>query len=543
MNSRNKKYSLDLQKTLGILGILFLLAGVWFYLSILLKGPQPYYRDYDPEMAYFMNSLAAFKGAPYFYTDHPGTPVEIVGTILLGTTYVFFADPLNFINYHLENPELFLNMAHGFVTVLSILCVIYFFLAAFRILQGSNAYLALSLALLFYGLHPYSFTTLTVWSHTSFNFPLGAWYLILLFKVAHDTQGHISNRLAAGLGLALGAMIAVMINFVPWLLTTLIFILLSNYKRRMPWKRSLTTGSIVLLSCAAGFIIPILPAMHRMPYFLGFIYRLFAHQMPYGNGPEGVTSLPLLQSNLHDMVTSAPLVFIVLLASLLLSLFIFLQRDSRIPENHGLWALDLSLLLQCGMITLAVLKHPGERFLLPLTATLPVLLLVIVKLSDFSRRSSQQFGNLLIVFSIISISTFAVLSVRTRNAELLETRAIEAEINRAIVEQENRLSKKPGELLILWTNATYSYCPARLYGDFFTSGVFAAEINALCPSQVYFFYHYDWVLYHGTQVAINDLPWDILVTPTSALAANPTWKEKAEVYEYPYDVSLLINGK
>src|SRR5215211_7353601 len=313
MNSMDEEHSFHLQKTIGILGIIFLLAGFWLYASIIIKGPQPYYRDYDPEMAYFMNSLAPFKGAPYFYTDHPGTPVEILGTILLGITYVFYPDPVNLIGYHLENPEHFLNLAHGLITLLSVLCALYFFLTVLRAWQKPNVYLALSLALLFYGLHPHSFKTLTVWSHTSFNFPLGTGYLILLFTVAHDAQGQISNRLAAGLGLALGVMIAVMINFVPWLVTTLVFIFLSNRMKMIPWKKSLITGSILVLSSAAGFLVSILPSIHRMPYFFGFIYNLFTHQLLYGTGPEGIPSISLLWSNLHDMVTTAPWVFLVML--------------------------------------------------------------------------------------------------------------------------------------------------------------------------------------------------------------------------------------
>src|SRR5215510_12630756 len=146
MNSINEEHSFNLQKTIGVLGIIFLLAGFWLYLSIILKGPQPYYRDYDPEMAYFMNSLAPFKGAPYFYTDHPGTPVEMIGTLLLGTSYVFFTDHANFINYQLEHPEYFLNVAHGLITLLSVLCAIYFFITMLRTLQKPNVYLALSLA-------------------------------------------------------------------------------------------------------------------------------------------------------------------------------------------------------------------------------------------------------------------------------------------------------------------------------------------------------------------------------------------------------------
>ena len=544
MTAPNEGHSFNLQKTIGVLGIIFLLAGFWLYAStsIILEGPQPSYRDYDPEMAYFMNSLAPFKGAPYFYTDHPGTPVEMIGTMLLGITYVFFTNHANFIGYHLENPAYFLSLAHGFITLLSVLCAIYFFLTVLSTLQKPNVYLALSLALLFYGLHPYSFKTLTIWSHTSFNFPLGAGYLILLFTVARDAQGQISNRLAAGLGLALGVMVAVMINFVPWFVTTLVYIFLSNSIKKISWKKSLITGSIVVLSCAAGFLLSILPSIHRMPYFFGFIYNLFTHQLLYGTGPEGIPSISLLWSNLHDMVTAAPMVFFVMLASPLISLFIFLQRNSRVPENHRFWALNFSLLLQCGMITLAVLKHPGEHYLLSLTATLPVLSLVIVKLSDFNWKFSRQFGNALIIFSIISISAFAFLSIKNRYADLLEARAVETEINRVIAEQEIRFNKKPGELIILRTNGTYSYCSALLHGDFFTAGVFATEITKWCPSQAFFFNRFDWVLYHGTQVAIHDLPWDIVVARPWELTGNPFWK-KEKIYEYPHHINLVLNKK
>ena len=255
------------------------------------------------------------------------------------------------------------------------------------------------------------------------------------------------------------------------------------------------------------------------------------------------------------MVTAAPLVFLVMLVSVLISLFLFLKRDahlhcnersaaqvSRIPENHKFWALNFSLLLQCGMITLAVMKHPGEHYLLSLTATLPVLSLVILKLSDFNGRFSRQFGSALIIFSIISISALALLSIKNRHAELLEARAVEAEINRVITEQEIRLDKKPGELLILRTNETYSYCSALLHGDFFTAGVFATEITKWCPSQAYFINRFDWVLYHGTQVAFHDLPWDILVARTWALADNPSWK-KEKIVEYPHHIYLVINEK
>jgi hypothetical protein len=115
MNATNEEHSFHVHKTISVLGIIFLLAGFWLYASasILLTGPQPSYRDYDPEMAYFLSSLAPFKGAPYFYTDHPGTPIEMIGTMLLGIPYVFSRDRANFISTYLENPAYSLNVAHA----------------------------------------------------------------------------------------------------------------------------------------------------------------------------------------------------------------------------------------------------------------------------------------------------------------------------------------------------------------------------------------------------------------------------------------------
>jgi hypothetical protein len=168
------------------------------------------------------------------------------------------------------------------------------------------------------------------------------------------------------------------------------------------------------------------------------------------------------------------------------------------------------------------------------------LLLVILKLSEFHGKSRRWLGSALIVFSIISISAFAFLSIKNRHAEVLEARAVEAEINRIITEQEIRLNKKPGELLILRTNGTYSYCSALLHGDFFTDGVFASEINARCPSQAFLFNRFDWVLYRGTPVAFQDIPWDLVVARTWAL--DPSWK-KEKIVEYPHSIDLLINEK
>jgi len=92
--------------------------------------------------------------------------------------------------------------------------------------------------------------------------------------------------------------------------------------------------------------------------------------------------------------------------------------------------------------------------------------------------------------------------------------------------------KKPGELLILWTNSTYFYCPGRLYGDYYAFGAFASEVAHLCPSQSCFHFQQNWILYYGKQIVLETAPWDLVVTRTEIRVGNPVWKEGGTVWQY-----------
>jgi hypothetical protein len=94
----------------AFLSITFPLVGYWVYRSLIRIGP--FYLAYDPEIQYMINSLLPFKGYAYTYIDHPGTPVEVIGSALLLGTYPFFKN--NFILSHLQNPEIFFMEAHIF---------------------------------------------------------------------------------------------------------------------------------------------------------------------------------------------------------------------------------------------------------------------------------------------------------------------------------------------------------------------------------------------------------------------------------------------
>ena len=103
--------------------IMLVLAGLWLYVN--WKEPASFYTiKYDPEFPYFMNSLAVFKGKPYTYIEHPGIPVELLGTGLLALTYPFIQGTSDtFVMYHLSRPELFLTLMRAFLSLFGLICV------------------------------------------------------------------------------------------------------------------------------------------------------------------------------------------------------------------------------------------------------------------------------------------------------------------------------------------------------------------------------------------------------------------------------------
>src|SRR6266851_9387611 len=61
---------------------------------------------YDPGLQYLLSSLSWFRGQGYVYIDHPGTPVEVLGTLLLALSYPFLhLANQGFVTHYLNHPQ------------------------------------------------------------------------------------------------------------------------------------------------------------------------------------------------------------------------------------------------------------------------------------------------------------------------------------------------------------------------------------------------------------------------------------------------------
>ena len=72
-----------------------------WWVEYTLVTPVPFYYRYGEIVTYFIDSLAVFNGSTYSYIDHPGTPVSVIGSVLLALTYPFTTGS-DFTLYHLS---------------------------------------------------------------------------------------------------------------------------------------------------------------------------------------------------------------------------------------------------------------------------------------------------------------------------------------------------------------------------------------------------------------------------------------------------------
>ena len=154
-----------------------------------------------------MNSLALFKAAPHVYVDHPGTPLEVIGSLILGALYLGLHEtPEVFVTHMLRNPGLFMNTAHYFMIVINLVCLCVFFVVSLRPGRWTNIIPAAALSCMYFALHPLALGGSVLWNHNASSFPIGALLLLLLFHhlTTPTSQRKLTASVLIGLGLGSG---------------------------------------------------------------------------------------------------------------------------------------------------------------------------------------------------------------------------------------------------------------------------------------------------------------------------------------------------
>jgi hypothetical protein len=515
------------------------LLSYWIY-TTLIQPISSFYKDYEAEITYFMNSLAVFKGKPYFYLDHPGTPVEILGSIILGFFYMFSGKNAEaFIQSQLQNPEPFFIAAHIVLTVLSIFCALLLYRTALSISsqERSNLFLAAALSIMFFAIHPLSFSTLTLWHHASFNFPFGTLYLIALLKLS-QTNKDIPFSTIALLGLGAGFLTATMIYFGAWVIGTIVFVAIFYRIRKVHYAKTISVIYNLAGFSLLGFILTMLPAAKRIPYFINWIIGLVLHQGMYGGGASGIASLPTLWSNFLNIIYSLPAFSIFIFYVLILFIYATIKTKGQFEKSPGTWALAIALIVQIIILLALDIKHPGtdtffvNRYLLPIAATMPILTLLTIQLTKISPKIYTISKYTTILFVFIGYFYFLSTSVVDHNkkSEII-SKAVQ-ESSRVIEKYSLETKRSVEQVNVLWTYETFSPCYSLWFGNELAGIVFSREAANICGQQNAFNIWNHGVIVGDNFVNIENMQWDLIFTRKLLLDDYPFLSQLGKTDEY-----------
>lgn len=473
-----------------------------------------YWFSTDPAAWYFLDSLAPFAGKPYTYVDHPGTPVHLIGSFLLGLTLPLFGSPQKLIAYFIAEPETFFVMANGFLLAMNLLTAFLFHRIAAKTLRKDKLLAGLALSLMYFAVHPQGFSSLVYWSHNSFNIIFGTLWLLWLYR---ETQtGHISRQKGFLLGLAAGALVTTQLYLLPWLVGGAATVFFLPIFREKSLRKAFTDGGIFIAGGMLGIALLLIPAYEALPRLLDWFARLIGSQGLYGAGEAGFYSFNLIPLSLGFWSQHAPVLMAALVLTLSLTGFsLWKTKRDHLPLSPTDLALALGLTLQTLLLMLVLGKFFYRlRYVLSLAALLPVLTLLALKLAEQAHLRIDWFKRLAFAALLVSMVIFLGQEMTSQRKKALDER--EAAISRSQV--VTILAKQKGvqtqELVVVYAFGTPLKCAGLLTANNWIRA-FDTEIAELCPNQyaIYDFkYEVEMNIPHPVP-QIEQIPWDVVLWP------------------------------
>ena len=472
-----------------------------------------YWFNADPAAVYFLDSLSIFAGKSYVYVDHPGTPLQLIGSFLLALTYPFLGSSEAFIRFHLARPGAFFLMTNLFLLVVNILCAFVLYRSAFTTLKQNRILGGIALSLLFFTLHPYSFPSLTLWSHNSFNFPFGTLWLVWLYLELR--RGEIlSPRRLVLLGFAAGILSMAQMYFLAWLVSGIFTVFIFSLRLNQNFRKSLAYGMYMLFGGVLGIISMLIPIYKELPRFVAWLTRIITYQGLYGSGEKGIYSLSFIPLSINFWWNNIrPMLIILLVTLAILGLILWWKRSSGEKIEPSVFAMISGLLLQIGLILLLMSKAALKlRYSLSLAAILPVLILLVLQLLETTSWKTLQFRRWFygLVLVGVVISLISQIGLQAQRAFVEQDAAI------AKMQAVRRLAKEKKiteeDVVVVYAYAVPLKCAGLLQASNWI-GSFKKEISVVCPNQ-----HAIWdsnielnISEYATD--IKELTWDIVIWP------------------------------
>ena len=467
-------------------GYLFILSSILYAVS----GPYFSNHEADPSYVYLFNSLLITDLSVPVHTDHPGTPIQALGAlILVGKWFSGCFSCESLARSVLENPEDYLR-AISLVLTTMIAAVLY--LAAMRIYRQCGSILpsfALQLSLLLsvglvkmlYKVEPEPMLVIAV--------------LLLAISISRIVFGgntaaaencRRSDPLVAGCALGLG--IASKVTFVPLLPVIILF---KGWRHRI-YALTATAASAVLFTA---------PILTQYPRVAEWLLDILIHKGRYGQGEVGLPSGDALESGVYSLMRGEPALFLLLGLYAVISILAWWPRTKPIVMLPAI----IRQLVAVGVVVLSVqvaitAKHPSVRYMLPAMLFTAIVNAGLVY-AFVSRHKALKYSlRWAIAALVVFVMWFNVRSVSEYLDRARSVHAVEAKIMARI--QGLRASEKC--IAISYYEAPL-VAQAMQFGNGFAGEAYTKPLSDLYPKEVFYSFYGGGFGAFGKQITVRSV--------------------------------------
>ncbi len=472
-----------LRKVTKNLFFLFIPIAIFIIGLVFTKPMFPIYLNsgigYGPDAAYVYLFAATdmLQGYSPVFTDHPGTPLQIIMSAVILTVWLvtrgFQITTVGITDSVLQNPELYLFSATILLLLLTAAASYYLGIKLYRATTNAGIALSCQLTPLLFPLvspmmaYPTSESFLQIISITLIA------TLVPLFYKKEDSGNSNFKMEALTAGALCGIGLATKLTFLPMLGVLLVF----NSWRLL---------ALSLLGLTVTFTLGISPIISRIPTMFDWYLKMASHSELHGLGGSEFFNFVKFKGNIIYLWNMFPLFYNVFLtvSVFFIAVLGWMKLNSTLKINFlfGSAILVLTALFQ----TIIVAKHPGMPYMvpvLPLAAfSVGYLLNTVFNLIGRTSVKKETLTNGLSFVWLIAIFYIATVSTVSAYASLKSNRML-AEASYNSIATEILKYEKP--ILAGTFNCSFKGC-ATWFGIALTHGL-DLRMDLVDPS----FYYYD----------------------------------------------------
>jgi hypothetical protein len=323
------------------------------YSTLLRNAEGAFYLNivYDPCYVYLISSLNLAQFTSPVHFDHPGTPVQFIGAVVLKLTHFVSGRSADISGDVLSDPETYLGYIQFALVLIN--CLVLFFTALIIYRSTGNLLVTLLIQLSPFLSYTVSYE-LSVVSAENFLISVILLLTAFLIKYISDPDSESKNNYVLTFSLICGLGLATKITFFPPILIP-VFLLKGITKK-------IKFAFFTLFS----FMIFILPAISNFSYFITWVKSLFLYDELYGKGSPDIINPSAFFVNMKEIFSDEIVftaIYIIILFTLL-SVYFLKQKEDKITSGAG-YRLLLSVFISMTLQVIIVSKHYSGHYMVP----------------------------------------------------------------------------------------------------------------------------------------------------------------------------------